>query len=265
MDLPQQFRDQQMDGAVFERVGMAGASFRLVDLSGARLHNVYLADARLTGAVLRDADIDGDITGLVLNGVEVQPLVEAVLDRRHPDRPLMRPTDPDGFRAAWERLGELWAGTVRRARWLEERSPGTVHERVEGQWSLVETLRHLVFATDAWVGRALLARPSPYHPLGLPHEESASDPAIPWDRGARPSLDEILEVRRERRELVASVLRDLTAERLSGRTEPVDAPGYPPPEAYAVDQLLRGVLAEEWEHRLFAERDLDVLESRLDG
>lgn len=265
MDGPKAFRDEPLRGAVFEGIEMQDASFRLVDLSGARLRNVYLPGARLTGVVLQDAEIDGDIRGLVVNGVEVLPLIDAELDRRHPDRALMRPTDPDGYRAAWGRLEELWAGTLERARALEARSPGLVQERVDGEWSFVETLRHLVFVTDVWLSRALLGEPAPYHPLGLPHEESASDPAVPWDREARPSLDEVLEARRDRWRRVSAVLRDLTEERLAGRAAPVEAPGYPPPDAYPVQRCLRAVVGEEWEHRLFAERDLSALEARLDG
>ncbi len=265
MDGPRVFRDEPMPGAAFERVQMQDASFRLVDLSGARLHNVYLPGARLTGVVLEDAVIDGDIRGLVVNGVEVLPLIDAELDRRHPDRVLMRPTDPDGYRAAWRRLEELWAGTVERARSLEARSPGLVHERVDEEWSFVETLRHLVFVTDVWLTRAVLGERAPYHPLGLPHEESASDPAFAWDPEARPSLEEVLEARRDRWGRVTAVLRDLTEERLAGRTEPVDAPGYPPPDAYPVRRCLQAVVDEEWEHRIFAERDLSALEERLDG
>lgn len=259
------FRDRRMTGSVFEHVDLTGARFRLVDLADARLHNVDLSRAKLTGVVLEGAVVDGALDGLVLNGVEVAPLVEAELDRRHPDRALMRPTDPAGFRTAWDRLGELWDGTVARARALEARSPGLVHERVEGEWSFVETLRHLLFATDAWVCRALQGERAPYHPLGVPHEESASEPGVPWDPDARPTLEEVLAARADRRERVAAVLRDLTKEDLAGRTEPVDAPGYPPPDAYRVDRVLRCVLGEEWEHRLFAERDLDALEARLGG
>ena len=265
MEGQQVFRDQELRGAVFEGVDLQGASFRLSDLSGARLHNVTMPGARLTGVVLEHALIDGMIRGLVVNGVEVEPLVEAELDRRHPDRPLMRPTDADGFRTAWARLGELWAGTVERARALEEREPGIVHERVDGEWSFVETLRHLVFVTDAWLTRALLGEPAPYHPQGIPHEESASDAGVPWDPDARPALDEILATRQDRWERVEAVLHDLTDERLAGTTNPVDAPGYPPPAAYPVSRCLRALVGEEWEHRLFAERDLSVLEARLDG
>lgn len=259
------FRGQDLAGASFEDVDLRGASFRLVDLSDARVHNTYLPRARLTGVVLQDAVLDGDIRGLVVNGVAVAPLVEAELDRRHPDRALMRPTDADGFRAAWARLGELWDGTVARAEALEERSAGAVHERVEGEWSFVETLRHLVMATDAWVGRVLLGDPAPFHPLGVPFEEEQGNPGLPYQPHARPTLDEVLTVRRGRRDQVTALLRDLDDERLAGRSVPVDGPGWPPARDYAVGEVLAIVVNEEWEHRLFAERDLAALEGRLGG
>jgi hypothetical protein len=40
-------------------------------------------------------------------------------------------------------------------------------------------------------------------------------------------------------------------------TTPVEGPGWPPARAFAVGECLRVVLNEEWEHRLYAERDLD--------
>jgi hypothetical protein len=69
-------------------------------------------------------------------------------------------------------------------------------------------------------------------------------------------------VRQERRDQVAAVLRDLDDERLAQRTDPVDAPGWPPARAYAVREVLGIVVNEEWEHRLFAERDLASLEAQ---
>ena len=41
--------------------------------------------------------------------------------------------------------------------------------------------------------------------------------------------------------------------------------GYPEPESYPVRRCLQAILTEEWEHRLFAERDLDLLTSRPPG
>jgi hypothetical protein len=45
-------------------------------------------------------------------------------------------------------------------------------------------------------------------------------------------------------------------------TEPVMEPGYPEPRSFAVCRCLQAILNEEWEHRLYAERDFDVLKSR---
>ncbi|MCW2766648.1 MAG: pentapeptide repeat-containing protein [Nocardioides sp.] len=45
-------------------------------------------------------------------------------------------------------------------------------------------------------------------------------------------------------------------------TEPVDGVGWPEPRSYPVRECLLIVLNEEWEHRLYAERDLDALEAR---
>jgi hypothetical protein len=140
--------------------------------------------------------------------------------------------------------------------------PERLHERVDGEWSFIETLRHLVFATDAWVTRAVLGEPSPWDPLDLPHDEMPDEPGVPRDRAARPLLDEVLALRADRAATVRRVLAGLTDEKLAGMTEPVPAPGYPESESYPVSRCLTAVLIEEWEHRLYAERDFDALESR---
>ena len=241
---------------------LTGSRFENVDLSRSRFHNVDLTGAVIRGALLTDAEIDGDIGGLRVNGIEVAPLVEAELDRRHPQRVRMRPTDAEGYRVAWATLEQLWTVTVERARRLP---PDLLHERVDGEWSFVETLRHLVMATDAWVLRAVLGDPAPYHPLGLPHTEMGDVPGVPNDPDARPSLEVVLAVRADRMATVREVLAGLTDERLAGDTEPVDAPGYPPPVAYPVRRCLRAIINEEWLHRLYAERDLDGLERRRAG
>jgi hypothetical protein len=57
----------------------------------------------------------------------------------------------------------------------------------------------------------------------------------------------------------------LTNEKLAGITEPFTGPGYPAPESFAVRRCLQAILTEEWEHRLYAERDLDLLDARSAG
>lgn len=165
-------------------------------------------------------DIHGEILNVTINGVDIGPLVEADLDRRYPDRPKMRPTDPAGFREAWDVVERLWGETFGRA-------------------------RH-----------------APWDSLDLPWEEMPDTPGVPRDRDARPSLDEVLQVRRDRMSTVRDVLDGLTEESLDGHTEPVEGPGWPEPRNYPVRQCLLVILNLEWEHRLYAERDLAVLDTR---
>ena len=243
-----EIEDQDATGSRFQHVDLSGSTFRTVDLSGSRMDDIGLVDVQITGFV-RD---------LRINGVDVGPLIEAELDRQQPDRVKMRPTDAQGYRDAWALLERLWADTVERARRLP---PELLHERVDGEWSFIETLRHLLFATDAWALRACLGRPSPYDALDLPHTEMGDVPGVPNDQEARPTLGEVLAVRADRVATVRQLLADLTDQRLAEQTEPVLEPGYPESESFAVSRCLRAVVNEEWQHRLYAERDLAVLES----
>ena len=253
-----EFISENLAGARFEGVDLTGAQFYGVDLTGARLRGIDLTGITVRDTLLVNVDISGEISNLRINGVDVVPLVEAELDRRYPDRVKMRPAGADGFREAWDILERLWQQTVGRARGM---APELLHERVDEEWSFIETLRHLVFATDAWVRRAILGEPSPWDPLDLPHDGMPDEPSIPHDRGARPSLDEVLVLRADRMATVRQVIAGLTDEKLAGMTEPVTEPGYPAPTSFAVRRCLQAILTEEWEHRLYAERDLDLLDA----
>lgn len=241
-----EFKEQDLTGARFEDVRLRDAVFDNVDLTGVTIR----------GARVVDVSIDGDIHNLRVWGVDVVPLIDAELNRRHPDRAKMSPTDADGYREAWELLERLWAETVERARALPEES---LHESVDGEWSFIETQRHLVFATDAWVRRAVLGDPAPWDPLDLPHDEMSDVPGVPRDRAVRPSLDEVLALRADRMGTVREVFAGLTDERLSELTVPVTEPGYPESQSFEVSRCLGCILSEEWHHRMYAERDLSVL------
>jgi DinB superfamily/Pentapeptide repeats (8 copies) len=249
--------EHDLTGKVFEHVDLSGARFRNVDLSGARYEGVRLSGTVMRGVELGDVRIDGEIQHLTINGVDVAPLVEAELDRRYPDRPKMRPSDAAGFREAWDLVEQLWDRTVARARGMR---PEQLHERVDGEWSFIETQRHLVFAIDAWIRRAILGDPMPWDPLDLPFDEMDDAPGVPRDRDVRPSLDEVLALRKDRMASMRQVVDDLTDDHLDGHTEPVAGPGWPEPNSYPVRECLLCILNEEWQHRLYAERDLDVLE-----
>jgi hypothetical protein len=262
-----EFREDDLSGARFERVrlrdaaltrvDLTGATLRSVDFTGARIRSSLFRETRLTGVELVDVEISGELNNVVVNGVDIAPLVEAELNKRTPERAKMRPDDPAGFREAWAILERLWAATVERARGFPE---SALHEEVEGEWSFVQTLRHLNFASAAWIGRMVLGNPSPWHPLDLPWDEAPGWDGIPGDRAARPSLDEVLAVRRERQAMVREVVGALTDEQLAAtvtRTEP----GWPRAEGFPLKECLLVVLNEEWEHRRYAERDLTALEA----
>jgi hypothetical protein len=252
------FTDQDLSGSTFRRVDLSGVHLHDVDLSRARVRAAYLDGVRMTGVEVPDLEIYGELGRVVVNGVDVVPLVEAELDRRMPERALMRPTDADGFRRAFDTLDRLWAGTVERARALP---PALLHEQVGDEWSFTETLRHLGFAHACWVGGVVLADPAPWHPLDLPWDEAPAVEGVPWDRDVRPSLDEVLQVRAQRRAIVAGVLADLSDD---GLERPVSSATafLRDADSLTVAECLRVVLNEEWEHRLYAERDLAVLAGR---
>jgi DinB superfamily/Pentapeptide repeats (8 copies) len=252
------FSGADLRGSRIQHTNLSGSHLWDCDLSAARLRGVDLTGTVMRGVELCNMDIYGWIENVTINGVDIGPLIEAELDRRDPDRAKMRPSDPAGFREAWDILGRRWERTVERARRLP---PERLHESVDDEWSFTETLRHLMFATDAWVGRAILGDTAPWDPLGLPWGEMPDTPVVPRDRDARPSLDAVLELRRARTDMVRDVLAGLTDESLAADTTPPDGFGWPPPESIPVKKCLLIVLNEEWEHRLYAERDLAALEA----
>jgi hypothetical protein len=229
------------------------------DLTGAEFRECDLSRARLVGVVMQDAEIDGLVTNLVVNGVQVMPYVEAELDRRHPVRLLIRSDEPSDLREAWRQLQADWATTVERVRSMPE---GSEHRGVDGEWSMVETLRHLVFVHDSWFRRCVLGLTEPFTPLGLASPFVPDQEEQGLDRSIRPSLDEVLGVRDRQAGEISAWLAEVTPEQLA-QTAPVPSgEGWPPyARGRRVRQCLGTVLNEEWAHHGFCVRDLDRLTS----
>jgi hypothetical protein len=244
-----------------------GSSFFLADLGGARFRDCELNDVRFVDCIVSDVVIAGDVQRLVVNDVDVTDYVEGELDRRYPERVPIRAlrTAPapraEDVRALWAIVEQRWAETAARAERLPEPA---LHDRVDGEWSFVETLRHLTFATDAWASRTILDQERPYHRLGLPAGGYPADAAVEigLDLGAQPSYADVLEARHSRQDVVRAIVADLTDADLSRMCTRTPGPGYPE-EPVAVVRCLRVVLNEETEHRRYVERDLTVLEQRL--
>jgi hypothetical protein len=250
---------QDLTGSEFERADMSRSRFTRVQLDGSTIARSTLYDVTLKSVEIANTTVEGEIRNLVINGVDVGPLVEAELDKRDPDRAKFRPTTADGFRQAWDVNERRWAVTVDRARRL---APEQLHQSVDDEWSFIETLRHLAFASESWVGRGILGDPRPWHPLSLPWDQMPDIQGVPRDRAARPSLEEALTVRHQAMALVRGVLDALSDEQLDIESAPLAGPGWPTEgDTYPARECLLIVLNEEWCHREFAERDLAVLEA----
>jgi hypothetical protein len=236
---------------------LPGSRLEDADFSGARLHAADFAGAKITDGYFVGAEIWGDITDMRLNGVDVEPLVVAEMERLSPERAKLRAADPEGFADAWAMIEQLWEATVARAGGLPE---ATLHERVDDEWSFVETLRHLIMATDCWLRRMVKGIERPYHPWGLAGSWLENPAGWGIDATANPAFAEVLVVRRQHMDEVGAVISSLTGEELERTCLPPETPGHPTRQ-HSVGKCLRVVLDEEWEHHRYAVRDLDLLES----
>ena len=237
-------------GATFSDTDLRGARFVGADLSGVVMRGVEIAGADIEAPWL----LSGDAT-LLVNGVDVAPYVDAELDRRFPGRSEQRAADPEGLRHAWAAVEQAWATTLER---VSAMPAGTVDVSVDGEWSFAQTLRHLVLATDTWLGRGVLGVDQPFHPLGLVDVATAGDDSETFQPVAEtPSCDDVLDARADRVAMVRDYLRTVTPEVLDEeRRNPHDPSG---PET--VRSCLHVILEEEWEHHRYAVRDLDAIEA----
>jgi uncharacterized damage-inducible protein DinB len=166
----------------------------------------------------------------------------------------LQPEDAAAFRSTWAEAQQRWAETVDKARTLDEE---LLHERVDGEWSFVQTLRHLLFVTDSWVSRGVLGERNPWHHLDLPPTGMTRVKGLA-DADVRVDLAEVLALRGERTKMVDRVMEALTDKELDEERRCLGA-GHPKAGLWAVRRCLAAQVNEEWRHRDFAERDLAKL------
>jgi DinB superfamily/Pentapeptide repeats (8 copies) len=246
-------RSDDMEGAEFVDANLHDARFRRADLSGVVMRAVDVRGADIDAPWLFNGE-----SFLRVNGVDVIPLVEAELNRRFPGRADRRAADPDGLRAAWAALERTWAATLER---VAAMPAGTVDIPVGGEWSFAQTLRHLVMATDAWLGRAILEIEQPFHPIGQPnveYETDGNDMSI--FATVTPSYPDVLEVRAGRVAMVRDFLATVTSDDLAATRRNPWAPVHPE----TVLSCLHVIFREEWEHHRYAVRDLDAIVATSD-
>ena len=235
---------QEFEGATFVGTSFKGATLRSCDLSG---------------VTMRSVDVDGlDIDGhdllfgsLFVNGVDVVPLVDAELNRQFPGRELQSAQTPEGLRDGWVAVQAAWATMV------ADTPAELVDAHVDDEWSLAQTLRHLVLATDAWLRRGILGIEQPFHEIGQIFTGAAEmgfDVSI--FRTDVPTFNDVLEVRAERLQMVTVFLAGATPELLAEeRNNPWGGGDWHP----SVGDCVRVILEEEWAHLRYIRRDLALL------
>jgi hypothetical protein len=208
-------------------------------MEGAEFREGTLINTRLIGVIMHDAVIDGLVTNLVVNGVEVMEYVEAELDRRLSVRRLIRSDALADLRRGWRQLRTDWAATVARMR----QPPGIEHESVNDEWSAAQALRHLVFVHDSWFRRCCLGSTDLFTSMGLGIESVPAREAQGLDPSADPTLE--LAIRDEQTAELERWLDAVTCEQLQGPAPIPDNDMWPPyARERSVRQCLGTVLGE---------------------
>ena len=228
---------------------LAGAVFWGADLSGARFRDVNLTGATISHAWLVNVSIDALVDAVVINGVDVTAYVNE-RDPWYPLRAMLRPSEPEGMQATWAALEGEWATTISRALALPE---AALHESVNGEWSFVQTLRHLVLAMDKWFTAPILG--GSFHPMGLAHTGAADLPVPDPDGVETPSVAEALAVRADRANRFRDYLAAVPASDLARQVDVLENGPNP------VHECIWTVFEEVFWHNRYARRDLALLEA----
>ena len=166
-----------------------------------------------------------------------------------PPEPQRVPADPaDAQQRAAALSQQLRTTTERAAKFGDD----DLHRGVNGEWSTVQSLRHLVMVIDVWLSKTIAGEDDPFHPIGLPpHFVGATIPGSSIDPDANPTFAEacaVLDGRLARvREFAASVTEADLARAVGTH-------------AKTVAGALGVVFDELAAHDSFVNRDLDLIE-----
>jgi len=155
--------------------------------------------------------------------------------------------EPAGLLDAWSDIDVRWSDAVAQAMSLPS---DRLETRVNSEWSFIETLRHLIFVTDAWIRDVVLEKRSQYDPIGLAPHFITDRPEL--DPDARPSLTSVLVARHRRLVEVRDVIAETTLDGLDRCCAAFDG-------QFTVLGAFQNVIFEEWAHQYYATKDLASL------
>lgn len=233
--MPEIFNDRDFSDSVFWGVNLQKVLFRDADLSGSSFFHVFM----------KNVSIDGEIDRLVVNGVDVTDYVNEH-DRWWPLRTNLSPDSVQGLRQSWEILTSEWTRLLAK---VPDTDPSVVHRSVNGEWSLTDTLRHLIFAMDKWFVLPILGEKH-FNPIGLPNTESQDRQWPGLDTGADIDFAAALKERESQQHRFSSFISSM---RMDDLPELVDIEENGPVPAFMCFHV---VLEEEFEHLRYMIRDL---------
>lgn len=109
-----------------------------------------------------------------------------------PPPPQRVPAEPDEASASMDEVIALLEKMIARASTFSEDAR---NRRVDDEWSTIESIRHMVFVIDIWLGKMIRRQDDPFHPIGLPpHFLPAKPEGSSIDPQAHPGFDEACEV-----------------------------------------------------------------------
>jgi hypothetical protein len=235
-------------GEEFEFRDLSDSQFWGVDLQRTTFRDVDLSGSRMSHSRLVDVEIDAQIDRLVVNGVDVTTYVNE-RDEWFTLRAHLLRSDMSSLREGWPKYVSAWTDAIGRARRLPDEQR---HASVDGEWSFVQTIRHLVFATDKWFTAPVLG--GAFDPIGLPNSGSKDFGWPGLDQASQPSFDDVVEVWQDRAASVGNYLDGVEAGALDTTVDVLEN------GPHAVHDCIGVVFEEHFQHLRYALRDLDRLD-----
>lgn len=232
----------------FEGRDLSESVFWGVDLRRALVRDADLTDAAFFHTLWNNVSIDGEIRGLVINGVDVTDYVNAH-DRWYPLRTELEPSTAEGIRSSWAKIVNEWSVLLDA---VSSADHAVTSESVNGEWCLRDTLRHLLFAMDKWFTLPILGDTT-CSPLGLPNTGSQDREWPGVDMTLQPTFDEVLAARSQQQRRFEQFIAELDLGSLPETVDVLENGEVPSLMCFHV------VLEEEFEHLRYALRDLAAL------